>query len=72
MTIITDTKLPISRGKCPMCGSAIRYNGTSGTAEKPWKCTGCGGYGIENQGDEGPVHHSLTNAHGVSIVLLEP
>lgn len=72
MTIITGAEHPFARGKCPMCGSAIRYNSTSGATEKPWKCTGCGGYGIEDQTDEGPLHHNLSNAHGVSIVLLEP
>ena len=71
MTIITHTDLPFVPGKCPMCGADIHYT-TTGTEVKAWKCTGCGGYGYENQTGEGPLHRDLANAGGVSIVLLEP
>lgn len=73
MTYITRAELPSVRGKCPMCGSDIRYTRTTNdNKEKAWRCTGCNGYGYENQTGEGPLHHDLSNAYGVSIVLLEP
>lgn len=72
MTIIRDAEYPFKKGECPMCGSKIHYTTAEAAGQTAWRCPGCGGYGCENQTDDGrPLHQDLVNPHGVSVVLLE-
>lgn len=72
MTVIENAERPFEKGKCPMCGEPIvYYEDYEYPYYKPWKCTGCGGYGRENKTSIGPIHTDLQTVHGVSVVLME-
>lgn len=73
MTVIENAERPFEKGKCPMCGeSIVYYEDYEHSDYKPWKCTGCEGYGHENKTGVGPLHTELRTVHGVSVVLMEP
>lgn len=72
MTIVTNAERPFERGKCPMCGSEVVYTTYDDPHYKPWRCSGCHGYGNENKTGIGPIHTDLRTAHGTDVVLMQP
>ena len=72
MTIITNAEHPFEKGKCPMCGADVVYTAFGNQHSKPWKCTGCGGYGREDKTGFGPLHIDLKTVQGTDVVLMEP